>query len=244
MWLTRAQVDRAAERLVEQRRDTALAVPSIEPAGQASCANWTRVQMRPDVGVVEQLRARQRRDRRCAMFASPGSVRSTAWRAGWPRRLIAPRSLRPSSGRRRGRRSSRPGSAALGAAARALSPASAASTVNGSQLVGLRVKLRPVEVDPDRAQPQRDASRICGSGSETAVICASIGVDVDRDPDDDVAEVVGARDGRGDDREAQRRALVGAGEVDLAGQCRRDGCRRPAPATAVPIWLAAGQAGA
>ena len=50
-----------------------------------------------------------------------------------------------------------------------------------------------VEVDPDRAQPQRDAvedlrQRI-GDGGDLGVGR----VDVERGPDDDVAEVIGAR---------------------------------------------------
>ena len=61
-------------------------------------------------------------------------------------------------------------------------------------------------------------------------------------PDDDVAEVIGAGDGGGDHGEGERRALVGAGEVDLAGDV--DGwLPAPAPAWAVPIWEAAGQLG-
>ena len=51
-------------------------------------------------------------------------------------------------------------------------------------------------------------------------------VDLERGPDDDVAEVVGPGDRRDDDHEAERRALVGAGEVDLAGQVERVACRR------------------
>ena len=56
-----------------------------------------------------------------------------------------------------------------------------------------------------------------------------------RRPDDDVAEVIGAGDRRGDHRKGERGALVGAGEVDLAGQvdwvgaCAGAECRRCRP---------------
>ena len=60
------------------------------------------------------------------------------------------------------------------------------------------------------------------------MIWAVVGIDVKRRPDDDVAEVIGARDRRGDHGEAERGALVGAGEVDLAGDVEGVGAR-PGP---------------
>ena len=57
---------------------------------------------------------------------------------------------------------------------------------------------------------------ISGTVSESATTWASVRVDVQRDPDDDGAVVVGPRQGRGDRHETQRRALERAGEVDPA----------------------------
>ena len=56
------------------------------------------------------------------------------------------------------------------------------------------------------------------------------------------AEVEGTGDGRGDEGEAERRALVGTGEVGLAGGVEGAGAGAGAAVT-VPIWLAAGQEG-
>ena len=93
-----------------------------------------------------------------------------------------------------------------------------APTEKGSQLVGLRAKSG--RSSSTRIERRRSGmpSRIWGRGSETAVTWAVVGIDVEGRPDDDVAEVIGAGDRRGDHREAERRALVGAGEVDLAGE--------------------------
>ena len=48
---------------------------------------------------------------------------------------------------------------------------------------------------------------------------------MERFADDDVAEVIAAGDGGGDEDEGEGGALVGAGEVDLAGEVDGDGCR-------------------
>ena len=84
-------------------------------------------------------------------------------------------------------------------------------------------EVRAIEVDLDRAQPQRDPfedlrQRIGDRGD-----LGGRRVDVERRPDDDVAEVVRAGDRRGDHGEAERRAFVGAGEVDLARDVDRVG---------------------
>ena len=56
-----------------------------------------------------------------------------------------------------------------------------------------------------------------------ALTWAVAGSTCERDADDDVAEVIGAGD-RGDDHDqAQRRALIWAGEVGLAGDVERVG---------------------
>ena len=97
------------------------------------------------------------------------------------------------------------------------SPKTSASTEKGSQLVGLRAKFGRLRLIEDRAQAQRDAFEDLGQGIGDGGDLGGFGVDLERGPDDDVAEVIGARDRRGDHREAERGALVGAGEVDLAG---------------------------
>ena len=75
----------------------------------------------------------------------------------------------------------------------------------------------------DLAQPQRDAFEDLGQGIGDGGDLGGFGIDVERRPDDDVAEVIGAGDRRGDHREGERGALVGAGEVDLAGEVDRVG---------------------
>ena len=62
--------------------------------------------------------------------------------------------------------------------------------------------------------PCEDLGQGVGDGGDLG----GFGIDVERGADDDVAEVIGAGDGRGDHGEAERGALVGAGEVDLAGR--------------------------
>ena len=80
----------------------------------------------------------------------------------------------------------------------------APSTAFGSQLVGLRVKPGRSSVDPHVAQVQRDA-RAGSSGSDRRrrVTWAVSGSRLSGGADDDVAEVEGAGDRRGDDRQAQ-----------------------------------------
>ena len=70
----------------------------------------------------------------------------------------------------------------------------------------------------DRAQAQRDAFEDLRQGIGDGGDLGGFGIDVEGDADDDVAEVIGTGDRRGDHGEAQRGALVGAGEVDLAGE--------------------------
>ena len=94
---------------------TTSALPSSEPAGQASAANCDPGADRSEVGVVEQLALRQRDRDDLASSLRPAWRCSVAWIAGWPRRLSAAgqrqaelrregedrRSWRPGSGRRR-----------------------------------------------------------------------------------------------------------------------------------------------
>ena len=118
-----------------------------------------------------------------------------------------------------------------------LSPVSVAPTENGSQLVGLRAKSGPVEIEQDRAGAQRDPFEDLRKRVRDRRHLGGGRVDVDRDPDHDVAEVIGARDGRGDDREAQRRAFVWTRRGRPCRRRRGDGCRRRRrPSRCRPGW--------
>ena len=88
---------------------------------------------------------------------------------------------------------------------------------NSEQLVGLIMKLGAFDVDLDRAQPERDAADDLRDGFGVGDDVGVGGVDVEGDSDHDGAVVIGAGEGRGDRDEAQRGALEGAGQVDLAG---------------------------
>ena len=74
-------------------------------------------------------------------------------------------------------------------------------------------EVRLVDVDLDRAHPDRDAAddrrHGVGDGGDVGVER----VDVEGDPDDDDAVVVGPGERRGDRDQGERRALEGAGEV-------------------------------
>ena len=77
------------------------------------------------------------------------------------------------------------------------------------------------DVDADVAQVQRDAAddvgdRVGGLGVDRDL--GGEGVDLDRRADDDHAEVEGADQGRVDGGDRDRRAVVGAGQVELAGR--------------------------
>ena len=98
------------------------------------------------------------------------------------------------------------------------SRAASRSTAIGSQLVGLRVKSGRSSLTCDRADVERDRpARIAGIGSVTAVIWAVFGSTCRAVLTHDGAEVEGPGRRRGDDRQAERGAFVGAGEVGLAG---------------------------
>ena len=64
-------------------------------------------------------------------------------------------------------------------------------------------EVRAVEFDADRAQAQRDAFEDLGQGVGDGGDLGGFGVDVERGADDDVAEVIGAGDRRGDHGEAE-----------------------------------------
>ena len=102
------------------------------------------------------------------------------------------------------------------------SPIPCESTENGAQLVGLIVKfglsmLTWIERIRIGMPPM-----IEGTVSETALTWAVERVDVERDPDDDGAVVVGAGQGRGDRDQADSGApLNGPGQVHLADRVER-----------------------
>ncbi len=79
-------------------------------------------------------------------------------------------------------------------------------------------EVRAVEVDEDLAEAEGDALEDLGQRGADGGDLGGFGVDVEAFADDDVAEVIAAGDGGGDEDEAERGALVGAGEVDLAGE--------------------------
>ena len=73
-----------------------------------------------------------------------------------------------------------------------------------------------VQIDADRAGPQRDAFDDLWQGIGDRRHLGGRRIHLDRGADRDVAEVVGPGDRRYDGKEAQRRALVWTGEIDLA----------------------------
>ena len=86
-------------------------------------------------------------------------------------------------------------------------PMPSETTENGLQLVGLIMKFglsmwTSIERIRIGIPPM-----MLGTVSESATTWASVRVDVQRDPDDDGAVVVGTGQGRGDRHETQRRAL-------------------------------------
>ena len=113
----------------------------------------------------------------------------------------------------------------------------------GSQLVGLRVNRAGRASRRPSAGRAGCPARIVGQRVGDGVDLGGFGVDVEGGADDDGAEVEGAGDRRGDDRQAERGAFVGAGEVGVCrGRRRGSGRRRRRPST-VPTSEAAGQLG-
>ena len=221
------QVDGARQRLVEQRRRRRRrAVDRVRRAR-------VRRELDPgadgaDVGVVEQLVLRHRDRRRGGCSLRPASSCSSVLQ----RRVAAPlgraRQLQArASGRRPGWRSWRPGSGSTELDARAFARRTM-RRVDAERVAVGRVEgeARPIEVDQHRAEPQRHAFEDLRDRVGDRRHLGGDRVDEDRRADDDVAEVVGPRDRRDDDDEAQRSALVRAREVDLARACRAGGCRR------------------
>ena len=80
------------------------------------------------------------------------------------------------------------------------SPIPCESTEKGEQLVGLIVKFGLVDVDLDRAHPDRDAADDRGHRVRDGDDLGGQRVDVEGDPDDDDAVVVGTGQRRRDRR--------------------------------------------
>ncbi len=84
---------------------------------------------------------------------------------------------------------------------------------------------------------------ICGTVSETRADLGGLRIDMEGDPDDDDAVVVGAGQGRGDRDDAQRRALERPGQVHPADRVEGMFARARRRRWSVPTWLEAGQLG-
>ena len=175
-----------------------------------------------DVGVVEQLGRRQG-DRGGADVGLARRSREGRREAGLARRLVEPVSRSFRLGPKPSTLQFATWKWVCGAAKAPSDPASAGSDGEGIAVGRVEGEVGPVEVDQDRAQAQRDAVEDRGQRIGDRGDLGVDRIDVERGPDDDVAEVIGPGDRRGDDREAERRALVGTGEVDLAGQVERVG---------------------
>ena len=91
-------------------------------------------------------------------------------------------------------------------------------TSSGLQSVGLRAKLGRLRLTKTGAMRRGMPWKIWGRGSETAVTWAVSGLTLKARAEDDVAEVIATGNGGDDEDEGERGALVGAGEVDLAGE--------------------------
>ena len=179
------------------------------------------------------------------MFASPGF----AVEGGGQRRVASPAWYRPSdsdsaSARTAARSSWRPGTADWSGAVAPWLPKIFACTAKWSQLVGLRVKFLRFEVDHHLAKPQRDAVEDLRQRIRFGGDLGASRVDMERRPDDDVAEVVGPGDRGRDHRKAERRTLVGTGEVDPCPAGRPGGCRRPPPSSPCRSGSSTGTLGA
>ena len=83
---------------------------------------------------------------------------------------------------------------------------------------GVEGEVRPVEVDEDLARAEGDALEDLGKGVGDGGDLGGFGVDLQGGAEDDVAEVIATGNGGDDEDEGERGALVGAGEVDLAGE--------------------------
>ena len=185
------------------------------PAGQASAANWTLVQTvrmwawsrKADLGRVTWA---------LAMLASPGLAVRVAIRAGFVARLVAPLRRRLSLGLK-----PRAAQAAdlEGAGERcALARERGGGAEDRHRVAGGRVEgeLVAAHVERDAPHVERDAGEDRRDRVADGVDLGGGRVNVEGCPDDDGAEVEGTRHGRGDDRQAEGRALIGTRQVGVA----------------------------
>ena len=107
-------------------------------------------------------------------LASPGLVLRTAWIAGWPRRLSPPQA-QVASARSPGRVQFATWKGAAGWRRRPASPQMSRHHRERLAVGGVEREVRPVEIDLDRSASAAACPRDLGSGSETAVTCASSG---------------------------------------------------------------------
>ena len=176
-----------------------------------SAANWTRVQ----IVLMWEL------SRKAALgqldlgagdvgFAGLGGEVGDQ-SAGWRPRLVPPLSARESLGLK-GRAAQPPTWKGLVRGARAAERrggrAGDRHLVAGGRVEG---EVGAVDRDRDRADVERDALDDLGQGVGDSVDLGGLGFDVEGGAANDGAEVEGAGDRRGDDREAERGAFVGAG---------------------------------
>ena len=84
---------------------------------------------------------------------------------------------------------------------------------------------------------------ICGTVSETAQTWAVERIDVEGDPDDHDAVVVGTGEGRGDRRQAESGAPLNGPARYILPTAWKGWPPGPAATFVVPIWLEAGQLG-
>ena len=105
------------------------------------------------------------------------------------------------------------------------SPTPSEATEKAEQLVGLIMKFGRLMLTWISRIRIGIPPMISGTVSESAITWASEWVDVQGDPDHDGAVVIGAGEGRGDRDQAERRALEGAGQVDLADRVEGVGAR-------------------
>ena len=168
----------ALQRLFEQRGHRPRRCRSPSSGGQAWAANCDPRAGAADVGVVEELRRGQGDRDACEMSASPGPAREDRVQ----RRVAGPLDRPPEScSESFGREAAASAQLAtwkgsLEVGARRLGRRRpVASTENGSQLVGLRAKFGRSRLTRIARSRSGMPSRICGSGSETAVIWASVG---------------------------------------------------------------------
>ena len=215
----RAACRAAARRLGRGRRSTS--------SGTASAANWTRVQTVPRLAWSRNSACGSATEAR-PMLASP--ARAPAPPAGadagcaWSRRTGAASDFGlnlsflqpvPWTGSETGKAEKAAG--LVGSAPPPLSDPAVAILL---QLVPLRVNslrltLTKIERMSSLAPPKTSGI------SATRLIWAVSGSTKSGDPDDDVAEVEGPGERRGDDHQRERRPLVGTGEVGLAADLQR-----------------------